>query len=194
MKEILLPKNSFISGSFINLDLTEEILQKFKLMPKEDGVVYHGENRIINKKEKDSFDCFLEGELLKKYFDELNKSLKKYLITYPDMNEVGKFGNVEDVVLQHYKPGGGFKVWHCENDFIGSNKKINQRYLVFMTYLNDVADGGTEFKQQELYVPAIKGLTLIWPAWPTHYHKGVITKKFDKYIVTGWLSFVDLIS
>ena len=32
-----------------------------------------------------------------------------------------------------------------------------------MTYLNDVPDGGTHFKYQELTAPAKKGLTLIWP-------------------------------
>ena len=33
---------------------------------------------LINKEEKDSSDSFLEGELLKKYFNELDKSSKKY--------------------------------------------------------------------------------------------------------------------
>ena len=58
-----------------------------------------------------------------------------------------------------------------------------------MPYLNDVPDGGTHFKYQELTAPAKKGLTLIWPTDFTHTHKGQITDKHEKYIITGWLGF-----
>ena len=59
-----------------------------------------------------------------------------------------------------------------------------------MTYLNDVKNGGTEFMYQKLKAPAKKGLTLIWPTDWTHTHRGVISKKQEKYIVTGWFSYV----
>jgi hypothetical protein len=58
-----------------------------------------------------------------------------------------------------------------------------------MTYLNDVEDGGTEFKYQNIISPAKKGLTLLWPVDWTHTHKGQISKTKEKYIITGWLSF-----
>ena len=61
--------------------------------------------------------------------------------------------------------------------------------LVFMTYLNDVEDGGTQFKYQNLITPAKKGLTLIWPTDFTHTHRGVISQTKEKYIVTGWYSY-----
>ena len=57
-----------------------------------------------------------------------------------------------------------------------------------MTYLNTVKNGGTEFYYQKLKVDAVKGLTLIWPSDWTHTHKGVISKKQKKYILTGWVS------
>ena len=59
-----------------------------------------------------------------------------------------------------------------------------------MTYLNDVSDGGTMFKNQDLTVPAKKGLTVIWPAGFTHVHKGQVSLKQEKYIVTGWWSLI----
>ena len=59
-----------------------------------------------------------------------------------------------------------------------------------MTYLNDVPDGGTIFADQDIIIPAKKGLTLIWPAGFTHIHKGQITEKHEKQIVTGWYSYV----
>ena len=62
--------------------------------------------------------------------------------------------------------------------------------LVFMTYLNDVLDGGTEFKYQKLITKAKKGLTLIWPSDFTHTHKGQISNTSEKYIITGWFSYI----
>ena len=61
-----------------------------------------------------------------------------------------------------------------------------------MTYLNDVEDcGETKFKLQNLKVKAEKGKTVIWPADWTHTHCGVVAPTQEKYIVTGWFSFVD---
>ena len=57
-----------------------------------------------------------------------------------------------------------------------------------MTYLNS-CDGGTDFKNQGITIPATKGLTLIWPSEWTHTHKGIISNTSEKYIVTGWFGF-----
>ena len=60
-----------------------------------------------------------------------------------------------------------------------------------MTYLNDVTDDGeTEFYYQKIKVKPQKGLTLIWPADWTHTHRGNTSKTQDKYIITGWYSFI----
>ena len=58
-----------------------------------------------------------------------------------------------------------------------------------MTYLNNVKNGGTYFKYQNLKTKAKKGLTLIWPTDFTHVHQGIISKE-TKYIVTGWYGFI----
>jgi len=63
------------------------------------------------------------------------------------------------------------------------------RVLVFMTFLNDVDDGGTEFFYQNITAPAVKGLTLIWPPYFTHVHRGQISNTKEKYILTGWYAF-----
>ena len=63
--------------------------------------------------------------------------------------------------------------------------------LVFMTYLNDVnIDGETEWKYQKLKVKPKTGLTVIWPPYWTHLHRGIVSKKEEKIIVTGWYSFI----
>ena len=64
-----------------------------------------------------------------------------------------------------------------------------KRHLVFMTYLNNVENGGTDFLYQNYTTKAIKGNTVIWPAAWTHTHKGQISKTEDKYIITGWYVF-----
>jgi hypothetical protein len=62
--------------------------------------------------------------------------------------------------------------------------------MAYMTYLNDInIGGGTEFLNQQLVTPAETGLTLLWPAQWTHYHKGVVAPTEVKYIITGWLCF-----
>ena len=60
-----------------------------------------------------------------------------------------------------------------------------------MTYLNDVDDGGTEFKYQNITTPAKKGLTLIWPTHWTHTHRGQVSNTKIKYITTGWFDFYE---
>jgi len=92
----------------------------------------------------------------------------------------------EPPLIQHYEPGEGFFLWHHER---GSPTRT--RELVFMTYLNDVPDGGTEFLYQQLTIKARKGKTVIWPANYTHPHRGQISHKHEKYIMTGWLGYVD---
>ena len=63
--------------------------------------------------------------------------------------------------------------------------------LVFMTYLNTCKKAGTMFYYQKKTFECKIGQTLIWPAQWTHTHKGVISNKETKYIITGWWSYVD---
>ena len=80
--------------------------------------------------------------------------------------------------------------WHYERNSYQSD----QRALVFMTYLNDVDDGGeTEFKFQNIKFKPERGKTLIWPTDFTHTHRGVVSKTEHKYITTGWINFFDVI-
>ena len=81
-----------------------------------------------------------------------------------------------------------------ENDHFGAlhSERISlntlHRVLVWMTYLNDVPEGGeTEFPLFGLRIKPEKGKTLIWPAEWTHAHRGSVVKRGPKYITTGWL-------
>ena len=118
------------------------------------------------------------------YLKYLKAIIDLYIIKYPEVEGFNSFGLVEMAQIQYYRPGQGYKEWHAERT---SGDK--RRCLVFMTYLNNVPDGGTHFKYQDLTAPAEKGLTLIWPTDFSHTRKGQITNKHEMYIITGWLGF-----
>lgn len=87
--------------------------------------------------------------------------------------------------IQKYLPGEGFYQWHCENDGLNVN-----RVLAWMFYLNTCEDAGTEFKFQNMVTQCKQGSLLIWPAYWTHFHRGIVSNTDTKYIVTGWFDFV----
>jgi len=102
------------------------------------------------------------------------------------LKQVGKFRVTESPAIQHYRPGGGFKMPHFER----GGYATATRMLVWMTYLNDVTDGGgTHFVYQKHTFEAKKGRTLIWPSDFTHTHAGVVSPNQHKYIITGWMNF-----
>ena len=112
---------------------------------------------------------------------------KEYNAAYD--NPLAEMTIADGFNIQHYKPGEGYLNWHSER----SIHLTHQRALTFMTYLNDVEDGGgTEFKYQGLRHNAKKGKTLIWPSDFTHTHRGQKSETEEKYITTGWFNHVDV--
>lgn len=86
-------------------------------------------------------------------------------------------------ILQKYQPEEGYFALHCE---VGSPANM-MRVLAWMIYLNDVPDGGTHFSEQKYDCEAKQGRLVMWPAYFTHMHRGIISKKHLKYIATGWI-------
>ena len=78
----------------------------------------------------------------------------------------------------------GYKVWHCEHC---PEEHYSKRIMAWMFYLND-AKCGTEFYDRPT-IKAKRGRCVIWPAFWTHLHRGVIPNIGLKYIVTGWISY-----
>mgnify|MGYP003668981680 FL=1 len=149
----------------------------------ENGVKGGVENRDL----KDSTDlCILWEEserikTIKKYQEELRKQGIKYGHKYKIIQSL-KIDFTDSFNIQFYKPKGGYKSWHFER-----NHNTQGRAFAFMTYLNDVPKGGTEFYYQGTTTQAKKGDTMIFPAEWTHTHKSQISKEHEKYIATGWL-------
>tara|TARA_B100001250_G_scaffold402861_1_gene416546 strand:+ start:1560 stop:2159 length:600 start_codon:yes stop_codon:yes gene_type:complete len=150
----------------------------------------------VNRNHKDSIDIIVKpkeiilpgNEIFKTYFDKLFECYKNYIEEWPFLNEIAQNLEIGSFNLQKYKPGQHFKKIHTERASINSLHRI----FAFMTYLNDVQEGGsTYFSHYNIDIQPEEGLTLIWPAEWTHAHKGNILKKGSKYIITGWMNFAN---
>lgn len=194
LKQIKFKKNSFIGGWMIPNQICEDIKKYFVKNINHTGEGFTQESttntRKIDFSVKESLDFSVRPFILEYPFNEykffLQKCLEEYMKIYPEVKQISKFDIEENINIQFYPPKGGFKIFHFEN---GSTSTVN-RVLVFMTYLNTVKNAGTEFKYQKIKTPCQQGLTLIWPPFFTHTHKGIVNFKKEKYIITGWYSMI----
>ena len=145
---------------------------------------------IVIKEYKDSLDVKMnfreKGEINEILLNSLTKCISLYTRKHPQMNNID-FWQVDPFYkLQKYEPGQGFHETHCEN----ASKVTSHRVLAWMYYLNTVKDGGgTQFDNYEIAVEAVEGRCLIWPAYWTHFHHGIVSKTETKYIATGWFLY-----
>jgi len=152
------------------------------------GKIGNNHVMLVKKETKDSTDISIDNynidEEIIEYRRELQKVLDLYQKRYTPVKDLASF-NIESFNIQKYPKNGGYKTWHNERKSLGTSKRV----LTFMTYLNDIVDGGTEFMYQKLTTPAKKGLTLIWPVDFTHIHRSQICDK-EKIITTGWFYYL----
>ena len=103
----------------------------------------------------------------------------------PALNQIASWTFTPYYNIQKYNPGQGFHMLHTEN---GDNYTAN-RILAWMFYLNTITDGGTYFTDYDLTMNAVEGRCVIWPAFFTHTHHGIVSKTETKYIATGWFLY-----
>ena len=181
--------NSFVAGFFLDdTSICDELIDFFETSKnKTRGTI--GKN-IINTDIKDSVDLCVDlgfSEITRNYANQLEKCLQEYIYLYPEINDTSPWAITSKVNIQKYSPGGGYKRYHYERD----DYYKSTRFLTFMTFLNDVTDGGgTVWKYQNIDIQAEKGLTVFWPTDFTHLHRGVVSQSQTKYIITGWYDFV----
>jgi prolyl 4-hydroxylase len=90
--------------------------------------------------------------------------------------------------MKRYRPGGGDRF---QLHFDAINHVAN-RYMVFMWYLNDVAEGGeTRFPQLDHSVEPRVGRLLMFPPYWMYQHEGLPPRTGDKYILSTYLLFDD---
>ena len=180
-------------GSWVlkDTDMCDEIVNFFEANP-----AYQGAGSIdggVDESLKKTTDIPIKPKQLEQekykifntYINNVVNCFNDYKEQWPFLNtikgmEIGTFN------LQKYSPGGHFSAVHTER----ASSSTMHRVLAFMTYLNDVEEGGeTSFHYYDINVQPKKGKTIIWPAEWTHAHSGGVVKQGCKYIVTGWIQF-----
>ncbi|MEX0964247.1 MAG: 2OG-Fe(II) oxygenase [Pseudohongiellaceae bacterium] len=146
----------------------------------------------LNTESKNSIDMAIrprdleqpDHEPVRNYIATLFECYKDYLTQWPFLKSMLENAEIGSFNIQKYEPGGHFMKLHSERTTV----ETAHRVLAWMTYLNDVDDGGsTHFEHQGLEVKPEKGKTLIWPGEWTHAHKGNVVNSGLKYIITGWM-------
>ena len=186
--------DNFIAGWYLEDDtLCDDIIKYFNDIPikHKGGLSIDGSYSKVDLTYKDSYDHLLDDETLsQRYVECLKEVTNKYIEKYPICNVYSPAGLTCPINIQYYEPKGGFHAWHTER--CNRIEPISSRHLAFMTYLNDVNDeGGTEFYHQKIKIQPRKNLTLIWPTDWTFTHRGVASPTQEKYIVTGWMNYLE---
>lgn len=189
-------KNPHFIGSWKMKDvkICEDIIDFFEDNPKlqEQGQTGAG----IDEKVKKSTDITIypnklaksEYNLFNNYFKHLHECFTDYKEQYSFLKTFVKKIHIGPFNIQKYLSGDHFSKLHSER----TDMATLHRLFAWMTYLNDVEDGGTtDFDYYDLKIKPECGKTLIWPAEWTHAHTGSILKSGKKYIITGWLHFTD---
>ncbi|MSR12724.1 MAG: 2OG-Fe(II) oxygenase [Gammaproteobacteria bacterium] len=183
----------FIGSWFIeNLSLCETLIDFFETQKRHQtqGQTAGG----MNLEAKNSIDLSIrprdleapDHQPVRDYIDALFACYKDYLEQWPFLKSVLPRVELGSFNIQRYQPGGHFLKIHSERTTVGTSHRV----LAWMTYLNDVNDGGsTRFVHQDLEVQPQRGKTLIWPAEWTHAHQGNVVNSGTKYIITGWMHF-----
>jgi prolyl 4-hydroxylase len=202
LKELEIDPKLFIGGFYIDPKICDDMNNWFNEIPddaKTEGrlsVKGYGSELIVDKAVKDTIefqmpDPYLQDEatknILLSYLEALDTSFTQYNEKYN--NSILQEGTYNFLVqppqIQRYPAGGSFNMLHCER--YSETLMGLRRHLVYMTYFDDIEDGGgTEFPFQNFTSKSKKGLTLIWPAGWTHMHRGVPAPNQEKTIITGW--------
>ena len=123
---------------------------------------------------------------IKEYIKALHNCYLDYQEQWPFLKDKINTVDIPTFNIQRYNPGDHFSHVHTERSSLNSLHRV----FAWMTYLNNVDDGGnTHFTHYDLKIKPEIGKTLIWPAEWTHAHCGEILNSGVKYIITGWMHF-----
>lgn len=194
MKEHKINKSNLcISGWYIDKQICDDLILHFENSDKKITGTLYGSNgkAIVDKNKKASTDLpisiFDNTTCIQNYLIQLTNCVQEFKkqYIYSDIQQ-DKWSLCEGFNIQKYKPSESYSQWHFEN----SGLNTIYRFLTFMTYLNDVNEGGeTEWFYKNLKIKPEKGLTVIWgTTWETT-HRGIPAPKEDKYIATGWYGY-----
>ncbi len=175
-----------------NKNLCDELIRLFENNKnlQKSGTIGRGVNTKIKKTIDITFNPNdlknPKFEILKQYIKELHKCYLDYRNQWPFLASMLQNIDIGRFNIQKYSRGDHFAQIHSERVSINTSHRL----FAWMTYLNDVVDGGeTRFSHYKINIKPKTGKTLIWPAEWTHAHAGEVLNSGDKYIITGWMHF-----
>tara|TARA_B100000214_G_C23961548_1_gene625522 strand:+ start:1264 stop:1896 length:633 start_codon:yes stop_codon:yes gene_type:complete len=185
---------NFIGSWIIDDSLCDELVVHFENNQSklQRGAV--GSNASIKLEAKNRMDLRIspkeinlsENKVFKIYFNDLFECYKDFSNTWPHLKTIARNLDIPSFNIGRYETGQHYQAIHCERAGLGTLHRL----FAFMTYLNNVEEGGnTYFDNYDLEIQPKKGLTLIWPAEWTHTHRGNKVIKGTKYMITGHLCF-----
>tara|TARA_Y100001963_G_scaffold40086_1_gene56127 strand:+ start:394 stop:1002 length:609 start_codon:yes stop_codon:yes gene_type:complete len=137
--------------------------------------------------ENDSTFMSVNEPMMKKFNMGLQECYELYIKKYPVLETIGKHRLDLNIKIQRTVPGQGYHIWHCEHDGVAHGKRL---FLVIL-YLNEVEGGETEFLYQHKRISPKTGSLMICPSGFTHTHRGNPPLSGVKYIMNGWIEFID---
>ena len=129
-----------------------------------------------------SFTQFNNTSIVDIFTNGLQNCFDEYTNEYDILKDISL--NSTAIKMQKTEPGGGYHIWHCEQN----KGDMGNRCLVYSAYLNTIEEAGeTEFLYQKVRIPPKENTMVLWPAGFTHTHRGnVVHGNRSKYIITGW--------
>jgi hypothetical protein len=130
---------------------------------------------------------FNDADVADVFFSGLQECYNEYAETYSVLKNARI--NASAMKMQRTSPGGGYHVWHAEQN----NDRQAERAVVYMLYLNTLTPeeaGETEFLYQQTRIRPQENTMIVWPAGYTHAHRGnVVHGSNYKYVATGWFYY-----
>jgi len=122
------------------------------------------------------------AQLIGRMHEHLRAYCERVQLTIP----VPPTDRLSELIIKRYQAGGDDQ-FQAHFDSIGS---VANRYMVFLWYLNDVAEGGeTRFVDLDYSVSARTGRLLMFPPYWMYQHEGRPPLSNDKYILSTYLLF-----
>lgn len=116
----------------------------------------------------------------------MHRHLQQYVDTLGLTIPVPATERTSELIIKRYRAGSDDR-FQPHFDSIG---EVSNRYLVFLWYLNDVAEGGdTEFVDLGLKVAPKAGRLLVFPPYWMFQHAGRPPVSGDKYILSTYFVF-----
>jgi len=151
--------------------LREDLSVSTDHLPYNNGIDYNAVSKV--------FSTFNEKFWNVAYLD--------YSKTYSILKEASPH-KINNAKIQKTEKGQGYHVWHFE----ASNLSDSKRLMSFILYLNTIDAGGeTEFLYYPRRVEPIQGRLVLFPGAYTHTHRGNTVLNGTKYIITGWVDFIE---